>query len=264
MRTPGWKAAVLLGALATGLAACVRENAPTETEIEADENAARAAEAVANPARSGEDRADDALRKPANVLAFMEVGPGDRVFEMEGGAGYYTELLSYMVGPDGAVIMQNPPSFDAFVKDIVTARVEGRLENVRISKSPFDKLEAEDASMDIVTWILGPHDLYYSPGGAYLGDDAGAFAEIMRILKPGGTFIVLDHVAAPGSPRSTGGVIHRIDPALIRQLAAEAGFVMTGESNVLRHGDDDYLANVFDPKVRRMTDRVLYKYKKPE
>jgi predicted methyltransferase len=160
--------------------------------------------------------------------------------------------------------MQNPPSFDAFVKDIVTARVEGRLDNVRLSKSPFDQLEAEDASMDIVTWILGPHDLYYSPGGAYLGDDAGAFAEIMRILKPGGTFIVLDHVAAPGSPKSTGGVIHRIDPAVIRQLAEEADFVMSGESNVLRHGDDDYLANVFDPKVRRMTDRVLYKFKKPE
>ncbi len=263
MRTPGWKAALALGALATGLAACVRETAPAEAALEADANAARASEAVANPARSAEDRADDALRKPANVLAFMEVGPGDHVFEMEGGAGYYTELLSAMVGPDGLVIMQNPPSFDPFVKDAVAARVEGRLDNVRLTKSPFDELEAEDASMDIVTWILGPHDLYYTPGGADLGDDSEAFAEIMRILKPGGTFIVLDHAAAPGSPKSTGGVVHRIDPAIIRQLAEEAGLVMTGESNVLRNADDEYQTNIFDPSVRRMTDRVLYKYEKP-
>ena len=86
----------------------------------------------------------------------------------------------------------------------------------------------------------------------------------MRILKPGGTFVVLDHSAAPGSPSSTGGTVHRIDPEIVRELARNAGFVFAGESDVLRHPEDNYDSNVFDPTVRRMTDRFLYKYTKPE
>lgn len=258
MNSLGLKLAAFAGALA--LAACaMEERAPASNG-----DAARAAEAVANPARSAEDRADDALRKPANVLAFAGIGSGDRVFEMEAGLGYYTELLSYMVGPEGAVVIQNPESFQGFVGDALAKRVPGRLENVRMTVSDFDALDAEDASMDVVTWILGPHELYYEPNGASLGDDAQAFAEIMRILKPGGTFVILDHAATQGAPKSTGGTIHRIDPAIVRQLAEEAGFVLAGESSVLRNPEDDLQANVFDPAVRRKTDQFLYKYKKPE
>lgn len=258
MNSLGLKIAALAGALALGACAIEERSAQTNGD------AVRAAEAVANPARSAEDRADDALRKPANVLAFTGAEPGDHVFEIEAGLGYYTELLSYMVGPDGLVVIQNPESFQGFVGDAIEKRVAGRLENVRVTTSNFDALDAEDASMDIVTWILGPHDLYYEPGGASLGNDEKAFAEIMRILKPGGAFIVLDHAATPGSPKSAGNSIHRIDPAIVRQLAEGAGFVMAGESDVLRNPDDDYQANVFDPAVRRKTDQFLYKYQKPE
>ncbi|MCK5748363.1 MAG: class I SAM-dependent methyltransferase [Oricola sp.] len=258
MTSLGVKLAALAGALV--LAACAMEERAPET----NGDAARAAEAVANPARSAEDRADDALRKPANVLAFAGIAPGDHVFELEAGLGYYTELLSYMVGPDGLVVFQNPESFQGFVGDAFEKRIPGRLENTRMTVSNFDALEAEDASMDVVTWILGPHDLYYEPNGASLGNDAQAFAEIMRILKPGGTFVVLDHAAPPGSPKSTGGTIHRIDPAIVLQLAEEAGFVLAGESNVLRNPDDDLQTNIFDPAVRRKTDQFLYKFKKPE
>lgn len=258
MNSLGLKLAALAGALALGACAMEERAAP------ANGDAARAAEAVANPNRSETDRADDALRKPANVLAFAGIEPGDHVFEMEAGLGYYTELLSYMVGPDGLVVLQNPESFQGFVGEAIATRVPGRLENVRITTSNFDALDAGDASMDVVTWLLGPHDLYYEPAGASLGNDEKAFAEIMRILKPGGTFVILDHAATPGSPKSTGGTIHRIDPAIVRQLAEGAGFVMTGESDVLRNPDDDYQTNVFDPAVRRKTDQFLYKYKTPE
>ena len=248
------------------LAACAQEPAPADALAAAgDDAAARAAAVLADPARLDADRADDPLRKPANVLAFIDIKPGMKIFEMEAGAGYYTELFSPLVGPDGEVIMQNPESFDNFLGDTVPNRVNGRLENVRVSKTNFDALDAEDGSMDLVTWMLGPHELYFTPNGVdTLGDDSGAFAEIMRILKPGGTLIILDHAAPAGSPASTGGTLHRIDPALVMELTEEAGFKMTGESDVLRNPNDRLEVGVFDPVVRRKTDRFLFKYKKPE
>ncbi len=265
MKTLLWGRAICVSALVL-LAACSSEtNIADAPDAAQADPAARISAVLSSPDRPEADRADDELRKPANVLAFIGVEPGMKIFEVEAGSGYFTELLSALVGPDGEVVMHNPESFDAFLGDAVPNRVNGRLLNVRISKSNFDRLDAADASMDIVTWFLGPHELYFTPRGVdTLGDDSGSFAEIMRILKPGGSFVVLDHAAAPGSPSSTGGTVHRIDPALVLELANNAGFVMTGESDVLRNPDDNYDVGVFDPSVRRKTDQFLYKFKKPE
>ena len=256
--------AALSGVLALLIVGCASEEPVDALSKAGDDPAARAVAVLSAPWRYADDHADDDLRKPANVLAFIDIKPGMKLFEMEGGAGYYTELFSPLVGPEGEVVMHNPESFDTFVADIVQKRIPGRLENVRITKSNFDDLQVGNGAMDMVTWILGPHDLYYTPGGIELGDDAAAFSEIMRILKPGGVFIVLDHAARAGSPRSTGGTIHRIDPGLVLELATQAGFTLAGESDVLRNPDDNHDSNVFDPEVRRMTDRFLYKFKKPE
>jgi predicted methyltransferase len=241
-------------------ASCARDDAAAP----ASDAAARAVAAVENASRPEADRADDAMRQPERVLAFIGIEPGMRVFEIEGGAGYYTEMFSSLVGPDGEVVMQNPESFDGFLGDTVTNRVNDRLDNVRLTKSNFDVLDADDGSMDMVTWMLGPHELYYMPNGEPLGDDATAFAEVWRILQPGGAFIVLDHSAAPGAPKSTGGAIHRIDQTIVMDLAENAGFVLAGESDVLRNPDDNREITVFDPSVRRKTDQFLLKYKKPE
>ncbi|MEZ5893285.1 MAG: class I SAM-dependent methyltransferase [Parvularculaceae bacterium] len=194
----------------------------------------------------------------------MGAGPGMKIFEMEAGSGYYTELLSSIVGPKGEVVMHNPEAFDNWLGNSVAERVDGRLHNVRVSKSNFDALDAADNSMDMATWMLGPHDLYYEPTGTSLGNDAKAFTEAYRILKPGGTFIIVDHAAQTGSPHTTGGTIHRIDQAIVAGFAADAGFVLAGESDVLRHPNDDRTLTVFDPSVRRKTDRFILKYKKPE
>ncbi len=227
---------------------------------------ALAAAAVENSNRPDGEAADDEMRKPVGVLAFIGLGPGMSVFEMEAGAGYYTELYSMIVGEDGEVIMQNPKSFDNFLGDAVAVRLaDGRLPNVRASRTNFDHLDAGDGTMDVVTWILGPHELYFTPaGGEGFGDVETTYSEVMRILKPGGTFVILDHAAAPGSPETTGGTLHRIDPAIVKGLAEAAGFVLIDESDILRNPDDMYDMGVFDPAVRRKTDRFLLKYQKPE
>lgn len=222
--------------------------------------------AIAHPERSADDMADDKLRKPAEVLAFSGVKAGMQIFEMEAGQGYYTEILSRIVGPTGAIIMQNPPAFDSFAGAAVEKRLsDDRLPNVRRARCNFDDLKADDASADMVTWFLGPHELYFMPAGVEsLGDETRAYAEIMRVLKPGGYFVVLDHAAAAGSPKSTGGETHRIDPVIVKSLAAAAGFELVDQSDILRNPNDNYAVGVFDPDVRRKTDRFLLKFRKPE
>lgn len=259
-----------IGAILAALlvVSCAQDDAPKDAATANNnvtattENAIKAA--VASNGRSEEDIADDESRKPFDVLTFAGVEPGMTVFEIEAGRGYYTELLSHVVGKDGRVYMQNPESFDAFLGDAVANRLaDNRLANVTSTKSDFDNLEAGDASVDLVTWLLGPHDLFFTPStGGALGDVEKTYAEIFRILKPGGRFVVLDHAAAPGSPVESGHTVHRIDPDLVRAMAQGAGLELIDESDVLRRSDDDYSVHVFDESVRRKTDRFLMKFRR--
>lgn len=226
--------------------------------------AAVADAAVADPARPEADRANDQHRKPATALAFMEVAPGMAVFEIEAGGGWYTELLSRAVGPTGTVAMQNPASFRDFVGEEIDKRVENnRLANVRQTLSDFDALDAPDASVDLVTWVQGPHELYYKPdGGAGFGDPIKSYQEIYRILKPGGAFIVIDHSANTGAPETVGDTLHRVDKAVIMQMADQAGFQLVGESDFLANPADTRELNVFDPAIRGQTDQFALRFVK--
>ena len=87
-------------------------------------------------------------------------------------------------------------------------------------------------------------------------------AELYRGLKTDGVLGIVDHVAAAGTPRSSGGTVHRIDPALVIEDLQNAGFELVGESDVLRTAGDDYSKLVFDPAVRGKTDRFVLRFKK--
>ena len=49
--------------------------------------------AIADPSRPDKDREADAHRKPAEVLAFAGVKPGDKVAELIPGGGYFTRIF---------------------------------------------------------------------------------------------------------------------------------------------------------------------------
>lgn len=229
-----------------------------------------------NKKRSAKDKALDEARKPIQVLEFSEIWPGMTVLELEAGTGYYTELLDHLVGEDlgsdqhaGLVYMQNPPAFDKFLTpEKMEPRLgkDGkRLKHTKVLRAEFNALGLPDESVDIVTWILGPHELFYVPEGTKgFGDPDKTYAEIYRVLKPGGRFMVLDHVAKAGAPESVGGDLHRIDPQSVKARAEKAGFRLEKTSKVLANPDDDHSKNVFDPSIRRHTDRFLHMYKKPK
>ncbi len=223
--------------------------------------------AVAHPARSDADRERDAGRKPAEVLEFFGIKPGMTVLDMFSGGGYYAELLSYVVGPDGRVIAHTNSAYAGFVGDETVNRYAGnRLRNVESLLAENNELRLRSEVFDAVMLILSYHDIYYvdESGGWPKIDGPKMLAELLDGLKPGGILGVVDHYAAEGSPRETGGTLHRIDSQIVIRELEAAGFLLVGEADFLRNMEDDHSKAIFNPEIRGRTDRFVLKFRKPE
>ncbi len=88
-------------------------------------------------------------------------------------------------------------------------------------------------------------------------------AAVFAALKPGGVFVVVDHVAETGSGLRDTETLHRIDPELVKTQVTAAGFELDGESDVLRVAADSHKVIVFDASVRGHTDQFVLRFRKP-
>jgi predicted methyltransferase len=223
--------------------------------------------AVAAKGRPADMVALDESRRPAEVLRFLGLQKGARALDLFTGGGYYTELMARAVGPRGEVLAWEPANFyDDKAKADWTA-LRGRTPNARLLVSSAADLAIAPASVDFAMLHLNYHDTYWESTqyGFPRMDPAAFLATVYGALKPGGVIGVIDHVAAPGGdPRTVADTLHRIDPAVIRSDFEKAGFVLDGESNLLRNPADDHSKLVFDPAIRGKTDRVVYRFRKPK
>jgi predicted methyltransferase len=223
------------------------------------------AAAVADGARPAADKERDADRKPAEVLAFAGIKPGAQVAELLPGGGYFTRIMSKVVGSKGHVYALVParspdapadtPDFAARVKAIAA---DPNYTNVSVVVEPFSQLGVP-APVDLVWTSQNYHDLHNLPGL-----DVGVFNKmVFDDLKPGGIYLILDHSAVAGSGTRDTATLHRIDPATVKQEVLAAGFVLVGKSDLLRQPGDNRTAKVFDPSVRGKTDQFILKFRKP-
>jgi predicted methyltransferase len=224
---------------------------------------ANIAAAAADPARA-DQAAQDALRHGPEILAFAGVAPGAKVVDLIPGGGYWTTLFAKAVGPSGHVYGLWPSEYVKVDGDEVIPY--GKLvaspgyANVSVQEQPAAKL-ATPEKVDLVFTAQNYHDYL----DTFMGptDPAILNKAVFAALKPGGTYLIIDHVAQAGSGVRDTDTLHRIDPATVKAQVLEAGFTFVGESRMLANPADDHSKKVFDPSIRGKTDQFIYKFRKP-
>jgi predicted methyltransferase len=236
----------LLAGLGLGAASCATEPPPPRVDYAA---------ILADPIRPEADRVRDSDRRPAELVAFAGVRPGDKVAELAPGGGYFTRVLSGVVGPEGRIYAMASRASPA-LQELAAARP-----NIVVTVAEPGTIPAPEP-VDMVWTTLNYHD--FKNVKVEGGDGAAAInAAAYRALKPGGLYLIADHDTAPGAGASQTSTLHRIEGALVRREVESAGFRLDAESDLLRHPADDHSARVQETGIRGKTDQFVLRFRKP-
>jgi predicted methyltransferase len=214
--------------------------------------------AVADPTRPKADAARDALRLPAETIAFAGVKPGMKVAEFFPGGGYFTRPLSDVVGPRGHIYGIENAKWDDGSDAKVAAAVKDH--NVSMQMDKFGEFSLPE-KVDLAWITQNYHDLHIAKYGPV---DMAAFNKhVYDSLKPGGIYFILDHQANPGTSEAQIAKLHRINEAQVIREVEAAGFKLAAEGNALHRTTDDHTKSVFDKSVQGHTDQFMLKFVKP-
>jgi len=152
-----------------------------------------------------------------NPLAFADVQPGQIVLDLGSGAGHDLLFAAEAVGPQGRVI-----GVDMTDAMLAAAREHTRGHgNIEVRKGIIEELPVEDASVD---WVISNCVINLSP------DKPRVFAEIRRVLRPGGRFSISDIVARglPDWLRTSGAAYSACVAGAIAEDEYVAGLAAAG------------------------------------
>ena len=263
-----------LAALLAATAACSMSNqeggaASASASGGAQANAggqAALAAAVAASTRTPANVARDRYRHPVETLSFFGVRPNHTVVELWPGGGWYTEILAPYLAQGGgtyygAALGGRAPALTKMME--TNPALYG---NIRIAAFPaFDAAETRvpDGTADVVLTFRNAHN--WVQGYQRNGQDysAEAFAQIYRMLKPGGTLGVVDHRLPENADAQREKTSGYVKVSTVRRLAEAAGFRFAGSSEVNANPKDtaDWPDGVWTlPPVLRLKDVDREKY----
>jgi predicted methyltransferase len=220
---------------------------------------------VSTANRPAADVERDAARKPAEMVKFAMIKPGQTVVDMLPGGGYFTRIFSQAVGPKGKVVAlvarEYAAQYPKMGTDITSLAAEPAYKNVEAAIRGLSEVGA-DNSVDLVWTAQNYHDLK----SAKLPAGTAAFINgaVFKALKPGGHYVIVDHSAAAGSGLRDVDTLHRIDAEALKAEVLAAGFIFDGESKLVANTTDDHSKNVFDPAIRGKTDQFAFRFVKPK
>ena len=224
------------------------------------------AKAVSDSARPADDVKRDEGRLPGELVQFAGIKPDMTVVDLLPGNGYFTRIFSKVVGPTGHVYAYFGLQYDArltsqghdpnnqFADLKVTypnlGVIHGKLEDF-VTPQKVDMVWTSDNYHDMLTKAYGPNDT------------AAVNKAIFASLKPGGTYIIVDHRAVKGAGVEISDKLHRADEDVIKQQVEAAGFKLAAESKILTRPNDDDSKRVFEAGEHDHTDQMVLKFRKP-
>jgi predicted methyltransferase len=221
-------------------------------------------EAVAHSGRSAADLERDPKDQPAQVLRLAGIKPGMHVIDVLGGNGYYSELLSYVVGPHGSVLMINNAGFDSYDPSWKERLANNRLPNVTHRTVDMSAMQLGAVQFDAALLIKVYHDLYWKDllDGPPQTDSKSILDQIAASVKPGGVLLVVDHSAKAGTGSNDASSLHRIDEVFARQDIESHGFKLIKHGDFLRDASDDHTKISYKPPALGHTDRFVFVFRK--
>jgi predicted methyltransferase len=220
------------------------------------------ADAVASTDRPAADRQMDKSRRPDQMMAFFGIKPGMQVADLWAGGGYTSEVLARVVGPTGKVYSQNnifPEKFKAGEKAWQARTSEPGLGNIVEVTKPFDApdlIPTSEGTLDAVIINLNYHDMV---GQGF--DRTKINSSVLKALKPGGVYGLVDNSARAGTGAADANTLHRIDESFEIKEIESAGFRLVATSDIYRNPADDRTWPFF--KARGTQDRFALKFVKP-
>ena len=189
------------------------------------------------------------------------------VIDMFGANRYWAEIIAPAIGPEGQLIVWQPTQFMNDKRKAEFAEFAARTGNAALITTPFEAPAIGTNAYDFMIMNLDYHDVYWTSTErkiARMEPDAW-LARLYAAMKPGAAVGIVDHAANPGGDtREVVEKLHRIDPGVVKADFQRAGFVLEGESEMLRNPADNRSLNVFDDQIRGKTDRFVLKFRKPK
>ena len=137
------------------------------------------------------DAAVESFAGVANPFSMQDLAPGETVVDAGAGAGFDSFVAAGQVGPGGAVVGIDMTA-EMLAKSRATAASMGQ-DNVEFREGYLEAIPVEDGWADVVI----------SNGVLNLcADKPGVFAEIFRMMRPGGTLQFADIANSNDVPES--------------------------------------------------------------